>query len=112
MATLIVVEDLAASSVRGRGGHALYVLQTILGLARLGHRVVFVECLDEHDDAAVASFTALMARWWDLDESALLAPGIERRIEVDQLERLVGQGRKKVHVVGEVDRLLEHRCRA
>jgi len=74
VATLIVVEDLAASSVRGRGGHALYVLQTILGLARLGHRVVFVECLDEHDDGAVASFTALMARWWDLDESALLAP--------------------------------------
>lgn len=73
MATLIVVEDLAGRSVRGRGGHALYVLQTVRGLARLGHRVVFVECLDEEGDAeAIESFASLMARWWRLDASALL----------------------------------------
>jgi hypothetical protein len=73
VATLIVVEDLAGRSVRGRGGHALYVLQTVRGLARLGHRVVFVECLDEEGDAeAIESFASLMARWWRLDASALL----------------------------------------
>ena len=68
MATLIVVEDLAGPSVRGRGGHMLYVLQTIIGLRRLGHRVVFLEYLDREDDPeAVASFTSTMARWWDPD---------------------------------------------
>jgi len=73
MATLIVVEDLVANSVRGRGGHTLYVMQTLHGLARLGHRVVFVEFLhDEADLEAVESFTGLMSRWWQLDACALL----------------------------------------
>jgi hypothetical protein len=73
MATLIVVEDLAGPSVRGRGGQALLVLQTIIGLERLGHRVVFLEYLDRADDPeAVASFTTLMARWWHPDQCALL----------------------------------------
>ena len=74
-ATLIVVEDLAGPSVRGRGGHALYVLQTLLGLERLGHRVVFVEVLEHVPDVdAVAAFTALTTRWWHEDSCALLGP--------------------------------------
>ena len=74
MATLIVVEDLAGPSVRGRGGHALYVLQTLIGLRRLGHRVVFIEFLDADDDPdAVTTFTSLTTRWWQPDECALLA---------------------------------------
>jgi len=75
VATLVVVEDLVGPSVRGRGGHAMYVLQTLLGLERLGHRVVFVECLDRQADAAaVAEFRSLMTRWWHPDACALLAP--------------------------------------
>jgi hypothetical protein len=75
MARLILVEDLAGPAVRGRGGHAMYVLQTLIGLERLGHRVVFVECLDAAPDAeAVASFTSVTGRWWRPDRSALLAP--------------------------------------
>jgi len=75
VATLIVVEDLAGPSVRGRGGHALYVLQTLLGLERLGHRVVFVEVLEHVPDVdAVAAFTALTRRWWHEGASALLGP--------------------------------------
>src|SRR5262245_45819811 len=75
MATLIVVEDLAGPSVRGRGGHALFVLQTLLGLERLGHRVVFVEVLERvPDHEAVEAFTTLTTRWWHPDACALLAP--------------------------------------
>jgi hypothetical protein len=72
VATLIVVEDLAGPSVRGRGGHALYVLQAVIGLQQLGHRVVFLEFLDDDDPEAVSWFTRLTARWLRPDDCALL----------------------------------------
>ena len=39
----------------------------------------------------------------------LLSPGVERRIDVDQRERLVGKLRQELEVVAEVDPLFEHR---
>ncbi len=41
-------------------------------------------------------------------EPALLLPGVERRIDVDQRERAVRQPWKQIEVVAEVDPLLEH----
>src|SRR5947207_3177962 len=60
MSTLIVVEDLAAPAVIGRGGLAMYLLQFLSGLARLGHDVLFVEFLQEEPDtAAVRNFNTV-----------------------------------------------------
>jgi hypothetical protein len=73
VANLIVVEDFAAPAVVGRGGHAMWVVQILRGLARLGHRVVFVEFLGEEPTPRQRRwFTRVMARWWDLDDAALL----------------------------------------
>jgi hypothetical protein len=60
MATLIVVEELAGPAVIGRGGHAMRVLQTLHGLERLGHQVVFLEFLEA------------VSAWWRPDWSALI----------------------------------------
>lgn len=74
MATVIVVEDLAAPSVVGRGGEALRVVQFLEGLRRLGHKAVFVEFLDEPpEEAAVAWFRSVMHDWWDPGAGALLS---------------------------------------
>jgi hypothetical protein len=74
MATLIVVEDLAAPAAIGRGGLAMYVLQLLSGLARLGHDILFVEFLEEEPDtAAVAYFEHVVERWWSSDRAALVA---------------------------------------
>ncbi|MCU1427910.1 MAG: hypothetical protein JWL83_1910 [Actinomycetia bacterium] len=84
MSNLIVVEDMAAPSVVRRGGQALMVLQHLQGLARLGHRVLFVEFLDaEPDPSAVGWFEDVMRDWWSIDQSALLvAPSYESRAGV------------------------------
>lgn len=76
MATLVVVEDLAAPAVLHRGGHAMLIVHMLHGLARLGHRVVFVEFLD-HEPApeAVRWFEAVMREHWSPDACALFAPG-------------------------------------
>src|SRR5437588_827281 len=55
MATLIVVEDLAAPASLGRGGHAMYVLQWLHALERLGHHVLFLEFLREDPGSGRAS---------------------------------------------------------
>src|SRR5437763_13773053 len=77
MATLIVVEDLAGPASRGRGGHALYVLQWLNGLARLGHRVFFVEFLKDDPgadrEAVVRYFAETVEEWWRPGQAALLA---------------------------------------
>ena len=81
MARLIVVEDLAAPSVVRRGGMAMYVLQFLNGLARLGHDVLFVEFLEEEPEAAAMRyFEAVVERWWSPDRAALiLEPGLAGR---------------------------------
>ena len=78
MARLIVVEDLAAPAVAGRGGTAMYVMQFVNGLARLGHDVLFVEFLEERPDAAaVRYFDTVIVNWWSTDRAALiLEPGL------------------------------------
>src|SRR5690349_14088482 len=76
MATLIVVEDLAAPASIGRGGHSMYVLQWLHGLERMGHRVVFVEFLDEDPGARREHvrryFRDTMEAWWHPDQASLL----------------------------------------
>ena len=64
MARLIVIEDLVGPSVAGRGGHAIHVLQFLEGLRRLGHRVLFLEYLDDPPPAAqTAAFATLLDGW-------------------------------------------------
>jgi hypothetical protein len=73
MATLLVVEDLAAPSVVGWGGIALHVLHYLEGLRRLGHDVYFVEFLDEPPEPeAVHYFEEVIDTWWSRDHAALL----------------------------------------
>ncbi len=73
MSTLIVVEDLAAPAVVDRGGHALWIVQILRGLARLGHRVLFVEFLEEEPPPeAVSWFNTVMRQFWSVDACALL----------------------------------------
>jgi hypothetical protein len=76
MATLIVVEDLAAPATTGRGGQTMFLLQYLRGLERLGLRVVFVEFLaeapEEDKEAVLRYFGDTMATWWHPDQSALI----------------------------------------
>jgi hypothetical protein len=75
MATLMVVEDLAAPASIGRGGHSMYVLQWLHSLERFGHEVFFVEFLKDHSVATAASvrhFREIMESWWRLDRAALI----------------------------------------
>jgi hypothetical protein len=73
MARLIVVEDLAAPAVCGRGGHSMFVAQILHGLARLGHEVLFVEYLqDDPEEQAVAYFEKVVKTWSQPERSALL----------------------------------------
>lgn len=75
MATVIVVEDLAAPASVGRGGLAAYTLQWLVGLQRLGHEVIFLEFLkskDESTPAAVEYFRQTMETGGLLHQSALL----------------------------------------
>jgi hypothetical protein len=78
VARLIVVEDLAGPAVVGRGGTAMYVMQFVNGLARLGHDVLFVEFLEEQPDAAALRyFDMVIGRSWSADRAALiLEPGL------------------------------------
>jgi hypothetical protein len=98
MATLIVIEDLAAPSGRGRGGQTIHTLQWLHGLKRLGHDVLFVEfyAKDPGKDrpAMVRYFREVMEGWWDPQWSALI---LERTCEslygldAAQVLRLVGR---------------------
>jgi hypothetical protein len=79
MATVIVVEDLAGPASVGRGGHAMYVLQWLHGLERLGHNVLFLEFLKAapggERGAVVAYFAATVESWWNRGRAALLVEG-------------------------------------
>jgi hypothetical protein len=76
VATLIVVEDLAGPASHGRGGHCTYVLQWLHGLERLGHRVLFLEFLEDDPggerEAVVRYFRETVAAWWHPERAALL----------------------------------------
>src|SRR5262245_1777299 len=88
MAILIVLEDLAAPASIGRGGHAMYVMQWLRGLERLGHRVVFIEFLKEHPgetgQAVIEYFRDVISAWWHPEYSALLVePTLESLYGID-----------------------------
>src|SRR5262249_1841560 len=76
MATLIVVEDLAAPATIARGGQTMFLLQYLRGLERLGHRVLFVEFLQEDPgkdrETAVRYFRECVAAWWHPAWAALI----------------------------------------
>jgi hypothetical protein len=73
MANLIVIEDLAHPAVVGWGGIALHVLHYLEGFRRLGHRVLFVEFLEERPPStAVRYFDEVMDTWWSRERAALL----------------------------------------
>jgi hypothetical protein len=68
LATLIVVGQVAQGASLGRGGHAMFILQFLHGLARLRHRVVFVEFLKADPGPAKAGIVrafdeTLTGRW-------------------------------------------------
>src|SRR5437763_662125 len=75
MGMLIVLSDLAAPGMLRRGGHAMYLLQWLHGLERMGHRVLFIEYLAEHPGEAtpdvVGYFRETMADGWHPEQSAL-----------------------------------------
>ena len=93
MATIIVVEDLAAPASRGRGGLAMYMLQWLHGIERLGHHVVFVEFLKEdhgETNSAARYFSETVAAWWHPERSALLVePSLQSLcgLSADQIEQ-------------------------
>ena len=76
MATLIVTEDLAAPATVGRGGQTMFLLQYLRGLERLGHRVLFVEFLQQDPGkgraAAVRYFRESVEGWWHPEWACLL----------------------------------------
>jgi hypothetical protein len=76
MATLIVVEDLAAWATLGRGGQTMFLLQYLRGLERLGHRVLFVEFRQkeptETREAVLRYFSDVIGTWWHPEWAALI----------------------------------------
>ncbi len=87
MARLIMIEDLIGTSVAGRGGHAMHVLQILEGLRRLGNEVLFVEFLDAAPGAAaLATFRAMLG-----GRSAAL-------LDAETGESFAGLGRADVEV--------------
>jgi hypothetical protein len=67
MATLVVITDIASPAAVGRGGLAVYELQWVHGLERLGHQVLVVEFLHQGPgaagrEAAARYFRECMAR--------------------------------------------------
>jgi hypothetical protein len=96
MATLIVLSDLVAPAVFRRGGHAMYVLQWLHGLERVGQDVLFVEFLKEHPGESTAAtvryFQEVMTDWWHPERSALVVePTLESLCGLDgpQMARVV-----------------------
>jgi hypothetical protein len=76
MATLIVVEDLAAPATIARGGQTMHLLQWLHGLRNQGHQVLFVEFLEadprKNRATAVRYFRDTIETWWDPAWAALL----------------------------------------
>lgn len=86
--TLVVVGQLAEPASLGRGGHTMWVMQVLHGLARLGHRVVFVEFLARDPGPARAAmldfFEEAVTESWDAGSAALvLEPTLESLAGLD-----------------------------
>jgi hypothetical protein len=89
MATIIVLGQLAEAASLGRGGHTMWVMQVLHGLARLGQRVVFVEFVQRDPGVArgpmVSFFEETMAEGWRPDAAALLLePTLESLAGLDR----------------------------
>ena len=76
MATLVVIEDLAGPASIARGGQAVYVLQWLHGLERLGHQVLFIEFLTADPGrqraAIIKYFNESIESWWHRELAALI----------------------------------------
>jgi hypothetical protein len=89
VATVIVLGQLAEPASLGRGGHTMWVLQVLHGLARSGHRVVFVEFVPRDPGpsrgAMVSFFEETVAEGWRPDAAALLVePTLESLAGLDR----------------------------
>jgi hypothetical protein len=94
VAQLIVVEDLAAPSVVGRGGHALWVIEILRGLARLGHKVLFVEFLDQApQEDQLRWFNSVIGSFWQPENSALLVGPEWHSVAGVEAEEVTAAGR-------------------
>jgi hypothetical protein len=84
VATILVNVDLLWSSNKPRGGHAMYVLQWLRGLRRLGHRAVLLDFFpwkpDKHGDAPRLAFEGIMNEWWRLEDAVLVDAASLRRV--------------------------------
>jgi hypothetical protein len=76
MATLIVIEQIAAPATIGRGGQSMYLLQWLQGFRRLGHDVLYLEFVDKDPgkqrERIVNFFADIVTQWWDPEWSALI----------------------------------------
>ena len=78
VATLILLQNVlpqAASwtSLAGRGGHAMFVLQWLRGLHELGHDVLFVNWAEREPPAVAQRYLAqVMETWWHPSRTALV----------------------------------------
>ena len=111
--TIVVSGMLAADS--GQGGASWAVLQYILGLRRLGHRVLFVEPLDERllepasgrlEDSVPAAYFRRVARDFGLAAtSALLRRGTRETVGLpyDQLREVARRADVVINISGLLD---------
>jgi len=94
MSGLSVLVSGRLASAPGQGGAAWAVLQYILGLRRLGHRVYFVEPLEFRDqaglDASAAYFNNVVDEFGLEDSAALFVPGAHSvaGIEYERIEAM------------------------
>src|SRR5262245_10363721 len=94
MATLVVVSDLVEPASVGRGGPAMYLLQWLHGLRRLGHDVLFLEFLKkdpgpEREDM-IRYFEATIGQWWEPSSAALVLASTAESLaglRIDEVKR-------------------------
>ncbi len=72
MATLIFHDNLIWSLANNRGGHAMSNLQWLHGLERLGHRILFIDYLEDYSQPAISTFQRIICEWWHPDQCALI----------------------------------------
>jgi hypothetical protein len=76
MAKIVFIQDLVWSSGKCRGGHAMWILQWLQGLERLGHDILFLDylCWDprENGGEGLRRFQQIMTQWWKKNHYALV----------------------------------------
>ncbi len=96
MAKIIVVGDIVWDGQVGRGGHTMHLLQWLVGLERLKHQVLFLDCIGGSQVApqggTIRAFDEVIRQWWHADQTALL-DGDEPLYGLDraQLSRFAGE---------------------